>query len=399
MKLKINFARLKSDIIELSQIGKDPRGGISRPSFSKPDLQARECFKDKISLAGLSLRQDGAGNIFGRLEGEGKTIMAGSHLDSVINGGIFDGPAGVLSALESLRTIKENSLKLKKPLEVAAFTDEEGNLVGDFLGVRAFTGSLKREVLENSLTQFGKPLKDILCDTEFSINSIMQAHKQRPDIDAFLELHIEQGQVLETEEKSIGIVNCIAGKNYWVCSFSGRASHAGTTPIELRQDAFLGLADFALKATQYVATQHYGSKVTVGKAQIFPGAFSIVPGRADFSLDFRSTSEESLQAMEKFFLSLAEDISSTRGLKFSHKSIDKTKPVTSSPRLTNLLQEICQRRWTRCPDYGINYRFRHDIYPLHRWHQSLSRRKYKMGRPGNRSKSIASIPDKTGKLS
>ena len=343
MKLKINFERLKSEIIELSQIGKDPRGGISRPSFSKPDLKAREWFKDKISTTGLSLRQDGAGNIFGRLKGEGKTIMAGSHLDSVINGGIFDGPAGVLSALESLRTIKENSLSLKKPLEVAAFTDEEGNLVGDFLGVRAFTGSLKREVLENGLTQFGKPLKDILQDTEFSIDSIMQAHKQRPDIDAFLELHIEQGEVLETEEKIIGIVNCIAGKKYWVCSFLGKASHAGTTPIELRQDAFLGLADFALKATQYVATQHYGSKVTVGKAHIFPGAFSIVPGRADFSLDFRSTSEESLQAMEKFFLSLAEDISSTRGLKFSYKSIDKTKPVTTSPRLTNLLQEICEK--------------------------------------------------------
>ena len=147
-----------------------------------------------------------------------------------------------------------------------------------------------REKLEKGITQFGRPLADILEGTEFSIDSIMEAHTQRSEIEAFLEIHLEQGPVLETEEKPIGIVNCIAGKNYWLGRFLGRASHAGTTPFELRKDAFLGLSDFALKATQYVATQHYGSMLTIGKIHVFPGAFSIVPGRADFSLDFRSTS-------------------------------------------------------------------------------------------------------------
>ncbi len=144
MDIRINLDRLKDDIESLSEIGSDPNGGITRPSFSKADLEAHAWLKEKIKSAGFSFRQDGAGNIFGRLEGKGKTIMAGSHIDSVINGGKFDGPVGVLSALECLRRIKEEGLSLSKPLEVASFTDEEGNLVGDFLGSRAFTGQLNQ---------------------------------------------------------------------------------------------------------------------------------------------------------------------------------------------------------------------------------------------------------------
>lgn len=343
MDIRINLDRLKEDILELSQIGRDPNQGISRPSFSKADLEAQEWLKERIKDAGLFVRQDGAGNIFGRIEGQGKTVMAGSHIDTVINGGMFDGSIGVLSALECLRRIKEEGLPFTKPLEVASFTDEEGNLVGDFMGSRALVGPLDRELLEKGLTQFGYPFKEILERTQFTIDSIMEAHKQRPEIEAFLEIHIEQGPVLETENKPIGIVDRIAGKNYWLCSFFGKASHAGTTPFELRHDAFLGLADFALKSTQYVATKHYGSMLTIGKALIHPGAFSIVPGRADFSLDFRSTTKETLEGLERSLVDLAEDVSSTRGLKFTSKIIDKTDPVTIPPRIVNLMKEECEK--------------------------------------------------------
>lgn len=343
MDISINLNRLKEDILALSQIGRDPKGGISRPSFSKADFEACQWFKNRIKDAGLILRQDGAGNIFGRLEGEGKTIMAGSHIDSVINGGMFDGPVGVLSALECLRRIKEENLRLSKPLEVASFTDEEGNLVGDFLGSRAFIGHLEREKLEKGLTQFGTPFLDILKGTEFTIETILSSHRQRPDIEAFLEIHIEQGTVLETENKSIGIVDCFAGKQYRWCYFLGKASHAGTTPFELRHDAFLGLADFALKGTQYVATRHYGSKLTIGKVSVSPGTFSIVPARADFSLDFRSTSKETLEKLEKYLLELCEDIAATRGLEFNSLLIDKTDPVIPSSRIIRIMREECQR--------------------------------------------------------
>jgi N-carbamoyl-L-amino-acid hydrolase len=343
MTIYIDIERLKKDITELGQIGRDPNGGISRPSFSKADLEAREWLLDRINTAGLCCRQDGAGNIFGGIEGEGKTIMAGSHLDSVMNGGMFDGPVGVLSALECVRRIKEEGLRISKPLEMAAFTDEEGNLVGDYLGSRAFIGPLDRELLEKGTTQFGVPFSEILAHTDFTVDSIMEAHKDRPEIEAFLELHIEQGSVLETEEKAIGIVDSIAGKNYRVCYFLGRANHAGTTPIELRQDAFLGLADFALKATHYVATNHYGSMVTIGKAHLHPGSFSVVPARADFTLDTRSTSKETLEEMEKKFTEIAEDISSTRGLEFGSRVMDKTDPAHIPSRITKILEEESEK--------------------------------------------------------
>ncbi len=339
--MNIDIDRLKKDIEELGKIGRDPNGGISRPSFSKADLDAREWLKKKIQSAGLIYGQDGAGNIFGRIDAPGKAVMAGSHIDTVINGGMFDGSAGVLAALECLRRIKEEGIKLKKSVELASFTDEEGNLVGDFLGSRAFVGSLDRKTLEEGQTQFGPSLIEILKGTEFSIDSIMEAHTQRPEVDTFLELHLEQGAVLETEEKPVGIVDRIAGKNYLLCCFLGSASHAGTTPFELRKDAFLGLADFALKATQYVATHHYGSMVTVGKVAVHPGAFSIVPGRVDFTLDFRSTSKETLAEMERFLLSLARDTASTRGLEFQSKIVDKTDPVRIPEHIVNIIKEEC----------------------------------------------------------
>jgi N-carbamoyl-L-amino-acid hydrolase len=343
MNIRIDLDRLKKDIEELGQIGRDSKGGISRPSFSGADLEARAWLKDRIKNAGLRLREDGAGNIFGRLEGTGKTIMAGSHIDTVINGGMFDGSIGVLSALECMRRISEEGLERTKPLEVASFTDEEGNLVGDFLGSRAFIASPNKELLEKGKTQFGIPFVDVLKNTEFSIESIMEAHKQRPEIEVFLEIHIEQGPVLETENKQIGIVEVIAGKKYWVCQFLGAASHAGTTPFELRHDAFLGLADFALRSTQYVATQHYGSMLTIGRVQVHPGAFTTVPGEVDFSLDFRSTSKQTLVELEETLVSLANDVASTRGLQFFSRVVDQVDPVIIPETITDMMKKESDR--------------------------------------------------------
>jgi N-carbamoyl-L-amino-acid hydrolase len=343
VEVRINIERLKNNITTLSEFGRDPGGGISRPSFSTPDLEAREWLKELLREADLEVRQDGAGNIFGRLEGEGKTVMAGSHIDSVINGGKFDGPAGVLAALECLRRIKEEGIPVVKPLEVASFTDEEGNLVGDFLGSRAFIGVLDRKLLEKGITPFGVPFSEILQGTEFTVDSILKAHMQRPELEAFLEIHIEQGPVLEAEDISIGIVDRIAGKNDWMCIFLGKAGHAGTTPFELRHDALLGLSDFTLKATRHVATQHYGSMVTVGRVHVYPGTYSVIPGRVDFSLDFRSTSKEILEILEMDLQGIAHDVAATRGLEFSFQLVDKTEPVAVPERMTDLLKEECEK--------------------------------------------------------
>jgi N-carbamoyl-L-amino-acid hydrolase len=339
MDTGVNIERLKSDLEELGRIGRDAVGGVSRPSFSPADLEARRWLRARIEAAGLAYRQDGAGNQFGRMEGHGKTVMAGSHIDTVLNGGMFDGAAGVLAALECLRTIREKNVAVTKPLEVASFTDEEGNLVGDFLGSRAFMGLLDKDEIMNGRTAFGRPLREVLKGTEFTVEGILGAGAARPALEAYLELHIEQGPVLDEEGVPVGIVERIAGKHYRRCSFIGQAAHAGTTPLELRQDAFLGLADFALRATQHVATKHYGSMVTIGQAVLQPGVFSVVPSRADFSFEFRSADGATLKTLEQELFAIAEDVASTRGLGFASQLVDETTPVAVAPRLMALMEE------------------------------------------------------------
>jgi len=342
MDIRIDIDRLKGDLEELGRIGRDEYGGVSRPSFSPADLEARAWLRKKIEEAGLCYRQDGAGNQFGRIECAGRTVMAGSHIDTVPNGGMFDGAVGVLAALEAARRILEEKIPLKKALEIASFTDEEGNLVGDFLGSRAFMGLLDENEVRNGRTSFGMPFRDVLKRTEFTADGILAAHKDRPALEAYLELHIEQGPVLEEEGIPIGVVERISGKHYRQCAYVGESGHAGTTPLELRHDAFLGLADLALRATQFVATKHYGSMLTVGKVALHPGSFSVIPGRADFTLEFRSASPEAMAAIERDVFALAEDISATRGLRFISKVIDQTTPVTVAPRLVSLIEEECR---------------------------------------------------------
>ena len=342
MDMRINGERLRNDLEELGRIGRDEHGGVSRPSFSPADFEARTWLKKRIEDAGLCYRQDGAGNQFGRVECPGKTVMAGSHIDTVPNGGMFDGAVGVVAALEAVHRILEEKIPLARPLEVASFTDEEGNLVGDFLGSRAFMGLLDENEVRNGKTSFGMPFRDVLKRTEFTAEGILAAHKQRPELEAYLELHIEQGPVLEDEGLPIGIIERIAGKHYRQCAFIGESGHAGTTPLELRRDAFLGLADFALKATQHAAVKHYGSMLTIGKAALHPGSFSVIPGRADFTLEFRSASPEALTAIEKEVFALAEDIASTRGLTFASRIVDKTTPVTIAPRMLKLIEDECR---------------------------------------------------------
>ncbi|HRD02004.1 MAG TPA: M20 family metallo-hydrolase [Candidatus Saccharicenans sp.] len=343
-ELKVNFNRLWQDLEELARIGQDPRGGISRPSFSLPDLEARDWLKGKIEASGLALRQDSAGNIFGRLPGKSsQVVMAGSHLDTVINGGRFDGSVGVLSALECLRRLKEENFELDRTLEVASFTDEEGNLVGDFLGSRAFTGQLNEGQLKNVRTQFGPPLIEIVEKAGLKVENIPLAAKERPEILAYLELHIEQGPVLEEEEVPIGLVTAIAGKRYFQSTFVGRSGHAGTIPMELRQDAFISLADFALRANQLVLREYEDDTLTIGRVVLKPGSFSIIPGEANFSLDLRSLDHQKLEEMEGEVLALAREVASTRGLSFYQQLLDSTEPVIISESILNKLKAISEK--------------------------------------------------------
>jgi hydantoinase/carbamoylase family amidase len=339
--IRVDIHRLRADIDSLGRIGRDPRGGLSRPSFSPADLEARAWLRDRIEKAGLSYYQDGAGNIFGRMGGGGSVVLAGSHIDTVINGGQFDGAAGVLAGLECLRRIREERLQLARPVGLVSFTDEEGNLVGDFLGSRAFTGRLDPREVEGGLTASGRPLRDVLEGTGLSVETILRAHAERPAVDAYLELHIEQGPTLGAAGVPIGIVDRIAGKSYRLCSYIGKAEHGGTTPIERRRDAFLAAADFALRGTRLVVSRHGDGLMTIGRLNLSPGAFSVVPGQADFTLDIRSASAGTLAEMGRELLELAGEVAAARGVSFRSRLADETEPVCLPEMLLALFEEEC----------------------------------------------------------
>jgi len=345
--LRIDEKRFRADFEALNQFGKTSEGGVNRPALSLAHLAARRWFREQIEQAGLQFQMDAAGNhsAFLACGPEGApSLLIGSHLDSVPNGGRFDGALGVLAGLQVLRSIQQAGLRLPVNLELFDFTDEEGSLAGDFLGSRAFTGTLDRDLLEGALAAPESTLAKALGGAGLSLKSILGAAAEALPVEAFLELHVEQGPILDDEGVPVGLVDVISGKRYLWCSFQGEAGHAGTVPLEIRRDAFLGLADFALRATRHVATRHYGSFVTIGKARIHPGAFSIIPGRADFSLDFRSRSPKTLAALETELRDLAGEIAATRGLRFASRLMDATDPVIVPERLRIVLERACSAR-------------------------------------------------------
>jgi len=226
---------------------------------------------------------------------------------------------------------------------MASFTDEEGNLVGDFLGSRAFTGQLKEDQLKSARTQFGPPLAEIMEKAGLKVENIPLAARERPEILAFLELHIEQGPILEEEGVPIGLVTTIAGKRYYQSTFVGRSGHAGTIPMELRQDAFISLADFALRANQLVLRKYEDNTLTIGRVVLRPGSFSIIPREADFTLDLRGINRQELEELEKEVLSLAREVASTRGLSFYQQLVDSTEPIVVPGAMLNKLKALSER--------------------------------------------------------
>ncbi len=337
MPAKINPARLRKNIEELAGFGHQNTGGIRRESFSKADTAAKRWLMAKIETAGLSARKDEAHNVWGRLGTGGPFVVAGSHIDTVPEGGMFDGALGVLAALESLQTIREQNLALKRPLEMVAFTDEEGAF-SSFLGSRAVAGTLSAEELAEAKNMDGISLKQAMAASGLAIQNMERAKRDVNDIEAYLELHIEQGPQLDVEKIDIGIVRSIVGiVSYWI-TFLGEANHAGTTPMDLRRDALLGASEFCLQVSDWVSSCTAGV-VTFGNMEVYPGAFNIVPGRVQMALEFRDSSSRQLEKMEASILETGRNIAEQRNLNFLAKRISWDVPVQLSQKIIKTLQQ------------------------------------------------------------
>jgi len=325
--LRINFARLKRDLEELGRIGRTPQGGVSRPSFSDADMQARRWVRDRLTAAGMEARVDAAGNIFGRWQTGSPVVLAGSHIDSVPNGGRFDGALGVLAGLECLRRIKEEGIRLRHPLELVAFTDEEGAF-GGFFGSYAFTGVLKAEDIPKARDSTGQRIADAMGRHGLDAMQAPTARRDPGQIRAYVELHIEQGPVLEARQTPIGVVDAIVGIHRYGITFRGRADHAGPTPMRDRKDALLGASDLVLKGRDLAITAGSpASRITVGVVRLNPGVANIVPAEVYLTYEIREQSAELLKLLAEKSQGLAADIARAWDLEVSIETILQIDPV------------------------------------------------------------------------
>jgi N-carbamoyl-L-amino-acid hydrolase len=244
-ELRVNLERLQHDVEELAAIGRREDLGIYRMALSDGDMAARKWFDERIAEAGLELYVDGAANTHARLHWDGRrpSVMTGSHLDSVPGAGHLDGALGVVVGLECLRRIRELNLPLRRALEAVAFTDEEGRFGGMF-GSQAISGVLTPEAIHNARDLDGVSLVSAMQARCFNAMEALRARRTPESIAAFVELHIEQGPVLDRAGVPVGVVEAIVGLFKWEVRLLGVPNHAGTTPMDMRADAFAGLAEF-----------------------------------------------------------------------------------------------------------------------------------------------------------
>ena len=303
--LRINENRFLADLRELARIGATAAGGVSRPALTAADNEARQWYRSKIAQAGLDYAQDGAGNqsaILFSNPPSAKRILAGSHLDSVPNGGRYDGALGLLAAFEALRTLKDHGIQPKITLEAINFTDEEGAIMG-LMGSRALVGQLVPEDLHRTKLSPGD-LSQRLDAAGITRGSLLAA--RRDDALAWLELHIEQGTRLGAAGIDIGVVDAIVGIRSYHISLFGEAAHAGSKPMRQRRDALWGAAAFVLRARQLVMDKFSPGVMNIGMISAKPGAFNIVPGQVDLALEFRHGSTAEMAAMAEHLLGLLE---------------------------------------------------------------------------------------------
>jgi N-carbamoyl-L-amino-acid hydrolase len=341
--LRIDLERLRQDVEALAAIGHDPSGGITRPAWSPAHEDARAWLVGRLGDAGLAPRVDPAGNILGRLGAEtpAPAVMTGSHIDTVPRGGPLDGALGVLAGLECLRTLAAARVRLARALEVAAFSDEEGRFYGLF-GSRALTGSLDPVLAERLTDPAGLALPEAMRRAGFDLARAPEARRDPRGIAAYVELHIEQGPWLEAGEVPIGVVEGIVGIRRFRLTFVGQPDHAGTTPMDLRRDAFFTAAEYATKSRELVVRDQGRAVTTVGVVDVRPGVPNIVPERAALLQELRDPDPIVLDRLASRMLQTARRVARARGLVLEVEHLMRAEPVRMSPRIQTLIEAAAE---------------------------------------------------------
>lgn len=338
--LRIDGDRIMQHILALAEFGKNPQGGVSRVAYSDADKQGREYVLGLMRGAKLDVVIDAAGNLIGRRAGSGnglRPLLIGSHVDSVPEGGNYDGVVGSMGAIEVAQTLSENSVTLRHPLEVVIFQNEEGGLIGS----RAMDGELTERELD-LVSRSGKTIREGIKFIGGDPAKLADVRRNKGDIAAYLELHIEQGATLDTEKIKIGVVEGIVGINWWDVTIQGFANHAGTTAMNNRHDALLAAAQF-IQAVNRIVTSVPGRQVgTVGRINALPGAPNVIPGKVVLSLELRDLDAAKIKTLYEKISAEAQQIAAASKTQFDFKEINVNIPAPTDTRIRSLITEAAR---------------------------------------------------------
>lgn len=339
MPLVVNGDRLNESIYKLAEVGKLSNGGVCRLAFTTDDLLARQLVHTWMEEAGMTVRIDAAGNIIGRYDGKqagAAALATGSHIDTVPVAGRYDGCLGVLAGIEVVRVLHENQLRLNHPIEVIVFSDEERSVIGS----KSMAGQVKEDASHYCRLD-GSSIEPCLQKAGGNWAEIRSARRDRSELCAFVELHVEQGGVLEQAQKPIGIVTGVVGQYRFAVQVVGRANHAGTTPMSMRKDALVAASQIVLAVNQ-VAIAIPGDQVaTVGFMEVSPNATNTVPGKVDLRIDLRDLSQAHLEfligRLKEEFAAIAE----ATGTEISLRETLHILPTLASEPIMTAIAEVC----------------------------------------------------------
>jgi len=328
--LRVNGARLNGWLAKFDSVGRTPTG-INRVAYSDADLAGRAFTLDLFREAGLNPRIDTAGNILGRLDGTDrslKPILIGSHVDSVTDGGNFDGPVGSFGAIEVARSLREQNVRLRHPLEVVVWTNEEGGTVGS----RSAIGHITPADLDK-VARSGKTIRDGIGIVGGNVAKLSEAERKKGDLACYMELHIEQGGLLEKAGLQIGVVEGIVGLRWFEVTITGFANHAGTTPMDQRQDAMLAAARFAVAVNDAVRSVPGRTVATIGRMVVSPNTTNVIPGQVVLTVDLRDLDSAKITHFTDRLAQLGQEIGTATKTTFDIKQSVDTAPAISDPQV------------------------------------------------------------------
>jgi len=338
--VRVNGDRVNAHLAALAEFGKNPQGGVSRVAYSEADRAARTVVMDWMRAAKLEPNVDFAGNIIGRRAGTDaslKPIVFGSHIDSVPEGGNYDGDVGSMSAIEVAQTLAEHNISTRHPLEVAIWQNEEGGLYGS----RALSGQLVASELKN-ISSSGKTIEQGISFLGGDPTKLDQVKRRKGDIAAYFELHIEQGGILDANKIDIGVVEGIVGIKQWEVTVTGFANHAGTTPMDQRHDALLAASRFVEMVNRVVRSIPGRQVATVGRIQAFPGAPNVIPGKVVCTLELRDLDDAKVDSMYARIQTEAKKIGAENGTEFAYSELHVNSAAPSDPRMRAIITDAAK---------------------------------------------------------